>query len=108
MIGPEKVIWRYDPIFLNETYTFEYHIHYFEELANVSLHTLRNAPSVFWISTGIQKKTLLDFLSKSLLKKYKSYLPKALWKLQKVTDLKWILAQKVLIYKNMELIMRGV
>ena len=33
VIGPEKVIWRYDPIFLNETYTFEYHVHYFEELA---------------------------------------------------------------------------
>ena len=33
MIGPERIIWRYDPIFLNETYTFEYHIHYFEELA---------------------------------------------------------------------------
>lgn len=33
MIGPEKVIWRYDPIFLSKTYTFEYHVHYFEELA---------------------------------------------------------------------------
>ena len=33
MIGSEKVIWRYDPIFLNEKYTFEYHINYFEKLA---------------------------------------------------------------------------
>lgn len=33
MIGPDHVIWRYDPIFLNETYTMEYHIRYFEELA---------------------------------------------------------------------------
>lgn len=32
-IGPNRVIWRYDPIFLNETYTMEYHIRYFEELA---------------------------------------------------------------------------
>ncbi len=33
LIGPDRVIWRYDPIFLNETYTAEYHIRYFEELA---------------------------------------------------------------------------
>ena len=108
MIGPEKVIWRYDPIFLNETYTFEYHIHYFEELAKrLSPYTKKCTISFldFYRNT---EKTLLDFLSKSLLKKCKSYFPKALWKLQKVTDLKWILVQKVLIYKNMELIMRDV
>lgn len=33
LIGPDRVIWRYDPIFLNGTYTMEYHIHYFEKLA---------------------------------------------------------------------------
>lgn len=33
IIGPDRVIWRYDPIFLNETYSAEYHIRYFEELA---------------------------------------------------------------------------
>jgi len=33
-IGKERVIWRYDPIFLNETYTIEYHCKYFEALAN--------------------------------------------------------------------------
>lgn len=32
-IGPDRVIWRYDPIFLSETYTMAYHIRYFEELA---------------------------------------------------------------------------
>ncbi len=32
-IGPERVIWRYDPIILTPKYTLEYHIHYFEELA---------------------------------------------------------------------------
>lgn len=32
-IGPDRVIWRYDPIFLSETYTMEHHIRYFEELA---------------------------------------------------------------------------
>lgn len=33
LIGPDRVIWRYDPIFLSKTYTIDYHIHYFEELA---------------------------------------------------------------------------
>ena len=33
LIGPDRVIWRYDPIFLSETYTVDYHIRYFEELA---------------------------------------------------------------------------
>ncbi len=32
-IGPERVIWRYDPIILTPKYTQEYHIHYFKELA---------------------------------------------------------------------------
>lgn len=34
MIGKEKVIWRYDPIFFNETYTMEYHCKYFRVLAS--------------------------------------------------------------------------
>ncbi len=32
-IGPERVIWHYDPILINKTYTQEYHIEYFEKLA---------------------------------------------------------------------------
>lgn len=32
-IGPDKVIWRYDPILLNEKYTVEYHTEYFAKLA---------------------------------------------------------------------------
>lgn len=34
-IGPERVIWRYDPVFLNETYTPEYHLRYFEQLSKI-------------------------------------------------------------------------
>lgn len=33
MIGKDRVIWRYDPIFFNETYTMEYHCKYFRVLA---------------------------------------------------------------------------
>lgn len=33
-IGKERVVWRYDPIFLNNIYTMEYHCRYFEALAN--------------------------------------------------------------------------
>lgn len=32
-IGKEKVIWRYDPVFLNDTYTVAYHCRYFRVLA---------------------------------------------------------------------------
>ena len=32
-IGKEKVIWRYDPIILTNKYTIDYHITYFEKLA---------------------------------------------------------------------------
>lgn len=32
-IGRERVIWRYDPIFLSDQYTMEYHMEYFEKLA---------------------------------------------------------------------------
>lgn len=34
-LGPDRVIWRYDPIFLSETYTMEYHLYYFEKLAKI-------------------------------------------------------------------------
>lgn len=33
-IGKERVIWRYDPIFLSEKYSMEYHIKYFQLLAS--------------------------------------------------------------------------
>lgn len=33
--GRERVIWRYDPIFLSARYTVEYHLRYFEKLATL-------------------------------------------------------------------------
>lgn len=32
-IGPDRVIWRYDPIFLNDTYTMDHHARSFEAMA---------------------------------------------------------------------------
>lgn len=32
-IGPERIIWRYDPIIITEKYSIEYHATYFEKLA---------------------------------------------------------------------------
>lgn len=32
-IGTEKVIWRYDPILINDKYTINYHLHYFGKIA---------------------------------------------------------------------------
>ena len=29
LIGKERVVWRYDPVFLNDKYTHRYHIKYF-------------------------------------------------------------------------------
>jgi hypothetical protein len=34
MIGPQKIIWRYDPVLLNDRYTVSYHIDKFNEFAN--------------------------------------------------------------------------
>lgn len=85
MIGPEKVIWRYDPIFLNETYTFEYHVHYFEELAKrLSPYTKKCTISFldFYRNTekniaglSVEKFTpeVQELLAKSLVEIAKSY-----------------------------------
>ena len=32
-IGPEKVIWRYDPIFYTEKFDYDWHLKYFEKIA---------------------------------------------------------------------------
>lgn len=33
LIGRERVVWRYDPVFFNDRYTMEYHCRYFKVLA---------------------------------------------------------------------------
>lgn len=85
LIGPERVIWRYDPIFLNKKYTFEYHIHYFEKLAKrLSPYTRKCTISFidFYKSTeqntaelSIEKFTpeIQDLLAKNLAEIARSY-----------------------------------
>ena len=34
IIGKERVVWRYDPIFINEYYSFDYHKKYFQALCS--------------------------------------------------------------------------
>ena len=56
LIGPDRVIWRYDPIFLSETYTMDYHIRYFEELAKRLYPYTKNVRSVLLTFTVTQKR----------------------------------------------------
>ena len=58
MIGPKRVIWRYDPIFINKTYTFEYHLHYFEQLAKRLSPYTEKCTISFLIFTAIRSETL--------------------------------------------------
>lgn len=48
LIGPARVIWRYDPIFLNNKYSIDYHVKYFEVLAR-TLHTYTTKCTISFI-----------------------------------------------------------
>ncbi len=48
-IGSDRVIWRYDPIFLNVRYTAEYHKKAFGEIASCLKGYTHRVVSVFWI-----------------------------------------------------------
>ncbi|MHC1722854.1 MAG: DUF1848 domain-containing protein [Aminipila sp.] len=37
-IGPERIIWRYDPILINKKYSQDYHLEYFEKIARQLEH----------------------------------------------------------------------
>ncbi len=60
-IGPDRVIWRYDPIILTEKYTVEYHVKYFGALAKrLSGYTQKCVISFvdFYRNTKTQMKDL--------------------------------------------------
>ena len=79
-IGRERVVWRYDPILLNEKYTADYHVRYFEKLAD----RLANATEVCTIS-------FLDFYKniQKPIRPLNIHLPSA----EEMTDLAGRLAQ---------------
>lgn len=60
MIGKEKVIWRYDPIFINDKYSYDYHIKWFEYLSSkLSMYTEKCVIS-FIDEYNFIKKALYD------------------------------------------------
>ena len=50
MIGAKRVIWRYDPILMNEKYTTLYHLHAFEKIAEALQHATKKV-IISFIST---------------------------------------------------------
>lgn len=54
-IGKEKVVWRYDPILLNDKYTIDYHLEYFEKLT-LKLHDYTERVVISFID--LYQKTL--------------------------------------------------
>ena len=76
-LGKEKVVWRYDPVFLNEVYTLDYHLMIFEKMASylegycdyvivsfIDLYekTKRNFPEVKEVSYGDQCTIIENFV----------------------------------------------
>jgi hypothetical protein len=66
-IGAERVIWRYDPILINDKYTLEYHIHAFDKIAE-ALHGYTEKVTISFIDvdyrgvkSNIQNLALRDF-----------------------------------------------
>lgn len=77
-VGKQAIAWRYDPIFINEKYTVDYHIHIFEEMCKrlspyidqcifsyIDLYkkTVRNFPGVQEVSLSDKKKIAKAFKS---------------------------------------------
>lgn len=66
-IGPDRVVWRYDPIFISERYSLDYHIHAFGTIAE-HLHDYTQKVTISFIDedyrcvkSNIKELALLDF-----------------------------------------------
>ena len=56
MIGKERVVWRYDPILLNDKYTMQYHMKYFRVLCDkLADHTEKCTISFLDLYKNIQR-----------------------------------------------------
>jgi len=88
-IGKDKVIWRYDPILLNEKYTINYHIQYFKTLASklsdytekctvsfIDLYrnTERNIKSLNIVMPSLEQKTELSQRFSEIANEYGIYI----------------------------------
>ena len=101
LLGPDRVIWRYDPIFLSETYTMDYHIRYFEELAKrLSPYTKKCTISFLDFYRNTEKDMATLALGRFSVRQQEQ-LAKSLPKLPIVTVCGWILALRKLNYSNM-------
>jgi len=74
IIGPERVIWRYDPIFISEKYTYDYHINAFGKIADELRDYTKKVTFSFinkdyrGVKGNIKKLALKDFDSASQIK----------------------------------------
>lgn len=57
LLGADRVVWRYDPIFLTPRYTFSYHLHAFGKIAEaLEGYTCRAVISFLDLYAGIKKR----------------------------------------------------
>ena len=77
LIGPHRVIWRYDPIMLSPKYSIDYHIQAFEKIAGrLKDHTKKCTISFIDMYRNtlknVQRMNLLDFPQEKMLELSKS------------------------------------
>ena len=63
IIGADRVIWRYDPILINNKYSFDYHVHAFTKISE-ELHDYTRKVTISFIDEGYRgvKSNLNDLL----------------------------------------------
>ena len=62
-IGPERVVWRYDPILFNEKYTPQYHLRAVREIANTAIRLKTGARGLRTIIENLMTDVMYDIPS---------------------------------------------
>ena len=75
-IGPDRVIWRYDPIFLSKKYSFDYHVGILKSSPNAFLPIPKSASSAFWITIETPSGRWRIFRSNPFPHKRRNLLPR--------------------------------